>query len=73
MNGCSSVHLFQPPVLTVFGTGDAYIAESTSKASAEFVEDMEEVYLPGVCHWSMMDDPVGVNGAIEGYLKRRGF
>jgi pimeloyl-ACP methyl ester carboxylesterase len=57
----------------VFGTGDAYITEQTARGSAAYVEDIEEVFLSGVSHWSMLDDPKRVNDAIEGFLKRRGL
>jgi len=59
-------------ILSVYGTGDPYVAMNTAK-KVLYADDFEEVMLPGISHRSMMDDPSGVNHAICNFLKQRGM
>ncbi len=60
-------------MLNLFGTGDRYIDVSTSQMSSEFVDDYTERLFEGVSHWISMDDPEGLNDAMEKYLRARGL
>ncbi len=61
----------QVSVLQVWGTGDRALDLSSARASRDFVEDLEEVYLDGVSHWAHMEAPNKVNEAIERHLSER--
>ena len=64
---------FQVPVLSVFGTGDPYLAADTIALSAEFAGEFTEEFLEGISHWSMMDDPVNFNRLVAEYLGKKGL
>lgn len=61
----------QVPVLSLCGTDDRYMNVETCRLSANYVEDYTERLLGGISHWTPVDAPDAVNGAIEEYLRDR--
>lgn len=57
------------PSMLVWGEEDAYLTKQTAEWTAEYVDQLETHYVPGVSHWVQQEAPETVNSYILNFLK----